>query len=167
MFLHTSVPLFFLHLLLHSKCSFVTWLHTVFSYVSRWLVMHTRAWAVKLYLKKIFVCVIDSKMFLGQLSKYLHACLITMRILFFLSVDISGAVQGNEVTWDYRLGANEITGSVAMQRDSGSELGTVCPFSLPGGLLKCQVCLYDNLCETIDWTIAEWISCLHWVYGSL
>ena len=112
--------------------------------------MHTGAWAVTLYLKTTFVCVIDSKMLFGQLSKYLHACLIARRILFFLSVDISGAVQGDEVTWDYGLGANEITGSMAMQRDSGSKLCTVCPFSLPGAPLKCQVCPYDNLCETVD-----------------
>lgn len=112
--------------------------------------MHTGERAVKLLLKKIFGCVMDSKMLFGHLSKHLRGCLIAAGILFCLPVVISGAVdQGDEVTWDYRLGANEITGSVAVQRDSGRELCTVCPFSPPGAPPKCQVSPRDSLCETV------------------
>lgn len=130
--------------------------------------MHTGEWAVKLYVKKIFGYVMDSKMLFGHLSKHLCGCLIATGILFCLSVVISGAVdQGDEVTWDYRLGANKITGSVAMQRDSGRELCTVCPCYPPGAPLKCQVCPRDNWCETRDSVEADWIPHLHLVYVSL
>lgn len=73
MFLHNICPGFFLHLLLQTKCSFVTWLRAVFSYASRWLVVHAEAGAVKSYLKETFVHVIDGKTLFGQLSKYICA----------------------------------------------------------------------------------------------
>lgn len=70
MFLHNICPRFFLHLLLQTECSFVTWLRAVFPYASQWLVEHAEAGAVTLYLKETFVCVIDGKTLVGQLSKY-------------------------------------------------------------------------------------------------
>lgn len=41
---------------------------------------------------------IDSENLFGQLSIYLHVCFIAMQILFFLPVQIGGAVPGNEGT---------------------------------------------------------------------
>lgn len=87
--------------------------------------MHTGERVGNFHINSFFRYIIDSKMLFGQLSKYLHACLIAMWILFVLSVDTTEAVQGNEVAGDCRLGANEITGSVAVQRDSGIKFCTV------------------------------------------
>lgn len=77
-----------------------------------------------------------------------YMCLIAKQ--FFLSVEVRVAVRDNENTWDYRLEANDLVGSVPMWSESGSELCLDHPFSLLGALLKYQVCRCGNLSETIS-----------------
>lgn len=66
-----------------------------------------------------------------------YMCLIAKQ--FFLSVEVRVAVRDNENTWDYRLEANDLVGSVPMWSESGSELCLDHPFSLLGALLKYQI----------------------------